>query len=298
MSAPAIALRGLTRAFGARRGVFDLDLEVAPGQIFGFLGPNGAGKTTTLRLLLGYLRPDHGEARILGLDALRAPLSVRPHIGYLPAEFNLYEDMTGEALLRYLAGYRPAGTLARAHALAERLGLAMQGRIKHYSRGMKQKLALIQAMMHDPAVLILDEASSGFDPLVQRIFHGLLVEARARGRTVFLSSHLLSEVEEVCDRAAILRDGRLLAVESVADLRARKVRLLNVRFAPGVTAAAVALPGATLREHEGSRASYAVTGTAQALLSTLASLPVEDFSLEPARLEEVFLAYYGAEDAS
>ncbi|HEY9900735.1 MAG TPA: ABC transporter ATP-binding protein [Pantanalinema sp.] len=288
----AIALEGLTKRFGETAGVFGLDLHVAPGQIFGFLGPNGAGKTTTIRLLLSYLRPDAGSARVFGLDSRRDAVALRRRIGYLPAEFNLYEHMTGSDLLAYLSRYRPPGSLERARALAGRLGIKLDGRIRHYSKGMKQKVALIQAMMHDPDLLILDEPSDGFDPLIQQEFHHLLGEARERGKTVLLSSHILSEVEQLCDRVAIIRGGKLLAVEGVADLQARKVRLLNLTFDAPLDAREVGLPNATFRSQQGRHASFAYAGEARELLVALAALPVADFTLEPARLEEVFLGYY------
>jgi ABC-2 type transport system ATP-binding protein len=272
--------------------VFGLDLRVAPGQIFGFLGPNGAGKTTTIRLLLSYLKPDAGSARVLGLDARRDAVALRRHIGYLPAEFNLYEPMTGHALIGYLARYRPPGSLSRAHDLAERLSIKLDGKIRHYSKGMKQKVALIQAMMHDPDLLILDEPSDGFDPLIQQEFHQMLREARTRGKTVFLSSHILSEVEQLCDKVAIIRGGKLLAVEEVAHLQARKVRLLNLVFDAPIDAREVRLPHATFRSQQGRQASFAYAGEGRELLAALAALPVSDFTLEPARLEEIFLGYY------
>ncbi|MBO9540865.1 ABC transporter ATP-binding protein [bacterium] len=288
----AIALEGLTKRFGETTGVFGLDLRVAPGQIFGFLGPNGAGKTTTIRLLLSYLKPDAGTARVFGLDAQRDAVALRQRIGYLPAEFNLYEHMTGQALLTYLARYRPAGSLDRAHALAQRLNIKLDGRIRHYSKGMKQKVALIQAMMHDPDLLILDEPSDGFDPLIQQEFHHLLTEARARGKTVFLSSHILSEVEQLCDQVAIIRGGKLLAVEGIEHLQARKIRLLNLKFDAPLNARDLSLPNATFRSQQGQQASFAYAGEAKELLTALSALPVADFTLEPARLEEIFLGYY------
>ncbi|MGE5707877.1 MAG: ABC transporter ATP-binding protein, partial [Bacteroidota bacterium] len=212
---PAISTVGLTKAFSPTQGVFDLSLEVEEGQIFGFLGPNGSGKTTTIRLLLDYLRPDRGTASIFGLDCRLHSLPIRERIGYLPAEYRLYEGMTGWGLIEHFAGFRPPGTLERAHRLAERLSVRLDGKIKTFSKGMKQKLALIQALMHDPDLLLLDEPTDGFDPLIQDEFHRILSEARARGKTVFLSSHVLSEVEQLCDQVGIIRNGRLLAVETI-----------------------------------------------------------------------------------
>jgi ABC-2 type transport system ATP-binding protein len=291
-SAFAVDLRGLTKAFGPETGVFDLDLAIEPGRIFGFLGPNGAGKTTTIRMMLNYLRPDAGSASLLGLDCQREALALRQRIGYLPAEFRLYERETGWELLKYLAAYRGKATLERASELTERLNVRLEGRIKHYSKGMKQKLALIQAMMHDPELLILDEPTDGFDPLIQQEFHQLLLEARGRGRTVFLSSHALTEVEQVCDKVGIIRQGKLLAVEQVESLKARKLRILNLTFLQDVDAGAIALPHARLREQRERQASFAVSGEAAELLQALAALPIADFTLEPARLEDVFLEFY------
>ncbi|HEY9857611.1 MAG TPA: ABC transporter ATP-binding protein [Stenomitos sp.] len=288
----AIETRGLTKRFSDTAGVFGASLQVEAGLIFGFLGPNGAGKTTTIRMLLDYLRPDAGQALILGLDCHAQSRELRARIGYLPAEFNLYEEMTGEALLRYLAGYRPAGSLERAKVLAERLNIKLSGKIRQYSKGMKQKVALLQALMHDPDLMILDEPSDGFDPLIQQEFHQILLEAKGRGKTVFLSSHILSEVEQICDRVAIIRQGRLLAVQSIEELRAKKIRLLNLTFEHPVDAAALALPHATLRTQQGLHATFAFAGSARELLAALSQVPVADFTLEPARLEEIFLSYY------
>ncbi len=288
----AIETRGLTKRFTETTGVFDATLQVEAGLIFGFLGPNGAGKTTTIRMLLDYLRPDHGEALIFGMDCRRQARELRHRLGYLPAEFNLYEEMTGEDLLKYLAGYRPEGSLKRAHELAERLNIKLKGKIRQYSKGMKQKVALIQALMHDPDLMILDEPSDGFDPLIQQEFHQILLEARGRGKTIFLSSHILSEVEQICDRVAIIRQGKLLAVERIEDLQARKVRILNLTLDHALDAATLRIPQATLRSQQGLQASFTYAGSARALLSSLAEVPLADFTLEPARLEEIFLSYY------
>ncbi|HEY9724284.1 MAG TPA: ABC transporter ATP-binding protein [Oscillatoriaceae cyanobacterium] len=288
----AIELHQLTKAFSANTGVFALDLAVERGRIFGFLGPNGSGKTTTIRMMLSYLRPDSGQARLLGLDCQRDAIALRHRIGYLPAEFRLYERDTGWGLLRYLAHYRPAGSYERAKELAERLHVDLNGRIKHYSKGMKQKLALIQALMHDPELLILDEPTDGFDPLIQQEFHQMLIEARARGRTIFLSSHVLSEVEQLCDQVGIIRQGRLLTVERIEALRSRRLRILNIYFARELDAKTIDLPNARFRAQHGQQASFSYSGEAPALLPALEALPIMDFTLVPARLEDIFMEYY------
>jgi ABC-2 type transport system ATP-binding protein len=286
---PAIALEGLTKRFGPDRGVFDVGFEVPQGAIFGFLGPNGAGKTTLIRLMLDYLRPEAGRATILGLDAQRDAVAIRRKLGYVPAELKLDEDGSALALLKYLAGYREAGALERARHLAQRLEIDPSLKIKTMSKGMKQKVALIQAMMHDPELLILDEPTEGLDPLMQHALHELLREAAGRGRTVFFSSHQLGEVELLCDQVAIIGKGKLLAHEAVATLRATRRRNLRVVLREPVP---VELPGATLVRQEGCVAELHYVGEAGALLPALAALPVLDFTLEPAPLEETFLGYY------
>jgi ABC-2 type transport system ATP-binding protein len=292
-AAPAIAIEGVTKAFAPGRGVFDVGFAVAPGEIFGFLGPNGAGKTTLIRVLLAYLRPTAGTASILGFDCWRDAVAIRRRIGYVPAEFKLDEEGSAASLLAHLAGFRPPGALDRAHALAERLELPLEGRIRTFSKGMKQKVALIQALMHDPDLLILDEPTEGLDPLMRRTFHDALRDAAAAGRTVFFSSHQLDEVDRLCDRAAVIGKGRILAVEPITGLRARQRRVLRVVFAGPVDAGAIALPGAALeRQDAPDRATFRVEGTAGGLPAALAALPVLDFALEPAPLEDAFLEFY------
>ena len=289
----AIAIEGVTKAFAPGRGLFDVGFEVAEGEIFGFLGPNGAGKTTLIRVLLAYLRPTSGRAQVLGHDCWGDPVAVRRRIGYVPAEFRLDDDGSAASLLRHLARFRAPGAYQRAMALAERLELPLEGRIRTFSKGMKQKGALIQALMHEPDLLILDEPTEGLDPLMRRTFHDALREAARAGRTVFFSSHQLDEVDRLCDRAAVIGKGRILAVETVAGLRARQTRVLRVEFSQPVDAAALALPEATLwRQETPSRALFNVTGAAGPLAAALAALPVADFVLEAAPLEEAFLEFY------
>jgi ABC-2 type transport system ATP-binding protein len=230
MDGPAIVTRALTKTYGRARGVADLDLEVRPGEVFGYLGPNGAGKTTTLRLLLDLIRPTRGSATVLGLDSHREGRAIRRRVGYLPGDLRLYVSLSGRELLDYFGHLRGAIPRERAEALARRLDCDLGREIRALSSGNRQKLGLIQAFMSDPELLILDEPTNGLDPLVQQTFYELVLEARAAGRTVLLSSHILPEVERVCDRVGILREGRLVAVESIADLRARAVRRVEIEF--------------------------------------------------------------------
>jgi ABC-2 type transport system ATP-binding protein len=241
VTTPAIRTEGLTKRYGDLTAVADLDLEVAPGEVFGFLGPNGAGKTTTIRMLLGLARPTSGRAEILGMDTQAERLAINRRVGYLPSERALYDRLTGREQLRFLANLS-AGDVDPTYVeeLAARLGADLSRRIGDLSTGNRQKIGLIQAFMHRPDVIILDEPATGLDPLVQQSYHQLLDEVRAQGTTVFLSSHTLSEVERVADRVGIIRNGRLAVVERVAQLKRIALHRIDLDFAAPVPAAAFA----------------------------------------------------------
>jgi ABC-2 type transport system ATP-binding protein len=224
----AIRTRGLTKDFGHGHGLFGLDLEVRRGEILGFLGPNGAGKSTTMRLLLDLIRPTAGSATLLGLDSRSGSLQLRRRIGFLPGEFALPPKLDGATVLNYFADLRGGVDRRVRDALAERFGAQLDRPVRELSTGNRQKLGLVQAFMHEPELLILDEPIAGLDPLVQQRFHASLAEIAAQGRTVFLSSHTLSEVERVADRVAILRGGRLVALDSLENLRSVAVRRLEI----------------------------------------------------------------------
>src|SRR5450759_762367 len=204
----AIECSGLTKTYRGGRGVVDLNCQVAEGEIFGCLGPNGAGKTTTIRTLMGLLRPTGGCARVFGFDSWRASPAVKARVGFVPGELHLYDGMRGHALIEFAAGFRPEGTLMRAKQLARQFDLDLHQRIRHLSKGNRQKLVIIVALMHDPQLLIMDEPTSGLDPLMQVAVLDLLRQERERGKTVFLSTHLLPEVEKIADRVAVIRNGR------------------------------------------------------------------------------------------
>lgn len=290
-----IRTEGLTKTYGRRaRGIEGVDLEVREGEVFGFLGPNGAGKTTTIRTLLGFLRPTGGRAWVLGLDALRESVRIRAGVGNLPGEFALEDRMTGEGLLRFFARLRGVRDLGYAHELAERLGADLHRPMRRLSRGNKQKIGLVQAMFHKPPLLILDEPTGGLDPLVQEEFLDVIEEVRAEGRTVFFSSHVLSEVERACDRVGIIRGGRLVDVEPTRALVNKAFRHVALTFAAPVDPRPFrALPGVKDLKADGPRLSFALHEEPDALVKLVAQHRLVGMEYERPSLEEVFLTYYG-----
>lgn len=220
----------LTRYYGNGKGIFDVSFSVGEGEVFGFLGPNGAGKTTTIRHLMGFIRPKKGCCRIDGKDCWKARAEIQQHLGYIPGEINFFDDMSGREFLRFMARYRQIPAENRQKELLERFELNPKGKIKKMSKGMKQKLGIVAALMHDPQILILDEPTSGLDPLMQNLFIQLIAEEKARGKTILLSSHMFEEVERTCDRIGIIRQGRMVAIDSVDTLRSRHLRTYTVRL--------------------------------------------------------------------
>jgi ABC-2 type transport system ATP-binding protein len=293
-----INVEHLTRSYGKRRGVIDLTFEVQEGEIFGFLGPNGAGKTTTIRQFMGLLRPTSGTARVFDRDCWSESAAVKAFVGFLPGDLHLYEHMTGQEFLDFFAAFRPGESPQRHHLLAERLDLDLTPHIKQLSKGNRQKLAIVQALMHDAPLLIFDEPSSGLDPLMQINLLELLKEEQANGKTIFLSSHLLPEVERIAHRVAIVRDGRLVAVEEVARLKAMRERQMELSLHEPVPSERFsAIPGVRVLSSEqgGKHLHLAVRGTLGPLLRLLGELPVDDLTFGPPDLESVFLQYYGPE---
>ena len=292
----AIATRALSKRYGSLRALESLDLSVREGEIFGFLGPNGAGKSTTIRLLLGVLHPSAGEGRVLGLDCVRDSVAIRRRIGYLPGGVALYDSLTGAQLLDYLARLCGRAPTRRAE-LCDRLELSngTLGRlVREYSRGMRQKIGIIQALQHDPELAILDEPSEGLDPLMQRAFYEILDLLKAEGRTIFFSSHVLSEVERVCDRVAIIRQGRLVALEGMAQLHARLRRSVVMRLA-GPPPPLHRVAGVSDLRIVDARLTCHVEGDLRPFLAAIADAAIVDLTIEPARLEETFLEFYEGE---
>ncbi len=292
----AVETHGLSKQYGAVRAVESLDLRVPAGSLFGFLGPNGAGKTTTIRMLMGLLRPSAGVATVLGRDIRRASVEIRRRVGYLPGDLRLYENLIGRALLDFAARTRGIDCHAEIGRLAEQLELDLSRRIRGYSRGMKQKLGLIMALMHRPEMLILDEPTTALDPLVQHVLYDELRAAAARGTTVLFSSHVLAEVESLCEQVAIVRAGRLVEHDRIENLRTRAARRIEFTLANGQSPELPA--GLRLRTRAGGRIIGAWSGPVQPLVRWLADTGVGDVTIGPPDLEELFLAYYGSNDGA
>ena len=289
----AIATDRLTKFYGSQRGIEDVTMAVEQGEVFGFLGPNGAGKTTTIRTLLDLLHPTRGSARIFGLDSRRQSVAIRARIGNLPGDFGYGKLATGREAVSLLARLRGVEDLSRVDSLAARFRADLERPLGELSRGNRQKVGLILAIFHQPDLLIFDEPTSGLDPLMQEEFLTLVGEERERGCAVFLSSHELDEVERVCDRVGIIRDGKLIAVERVAELLARTPRRAAVEFADSTDPAELrACPGVSDLEVADGRVSFRFVGDPDPVIKTVARHTVSDLEFARPTLEEVFLTYY------
>ena len=305
----AIATVGLTKQYGRRwppgrlpflgpappaiHALDSLDISVREGEIFGFLGPNGAGKSTAIRLLLGYLHPTAGEGHVLGLDIVRDSVAIRRRTGYLPGGIALYDSLTGERVLEYLAELTGRAPVRRKE-LCERLELSsttLRRLVRDYSRGMRQKIGIVQALQHDPELAILDEPTEGLDPLMQRAFYGILDTLKAEGRTIFFSSHVLSEVERVCDRVAIIRHGRLVATQELAGLLEGRKRIVDMRLL-GEPPRLEGVAGVSRVTISAGRLTCRVEGDVGPFLAAIAGVSIVDLTIEPAHLEEAFLEFY------
>jgi ABC-2 type transport system ATP-binding protein len=290
----AIDTDGLTKDYGQHRGIFDLNLDVQEGEAFGYIGPNGAGKTTTLRLLMDLIRPDHGRASIMGMDAQRDGVKIRKITGYLPGESPEYPNHTGERILDLLAHLRGGVDPKRVTELAKRFELDLHRKYRTYSHGNKQKVWLIQAFMHNPQLLFLDEPTTGLDPLMQQTFRELVKEARHRGATIFLSSHVLPEVQEICDRIGVVHDGSLRQVGTMEELRIRHVHrvdaTLETTVDPALLTKVPGVAGLVVSDHH---LQCTVTGKMEPLLEMLLPAGVVTLDSTEMSLEEIFLAEYG-----
>jgi ABC-2 type transport system ATP-binding protein len=285
----------LTKRYGRARGIEGVSMAVEEGEVFGFLGPNGAGKTTTIRTLLDLLHPTSGSATIFGLDSRRDSLTIRSRLGNLPGDFAYDPRLTGRELVTFLADVRGTRGLGRAGELGDRFQADLDRPLGELSRGNRQKVGLVQAAFHDPELFVLDEPSSGLDPLMQEEFLTFVAEERDRGHTIFLSSHELDEVQRACDRVAIIRDGRLVAVESVEDVTGRSYRHVTIEFAGPVDPGEFrGIPGVSDLARSGRRLTFKLAGDVDPVIKAAARHTVTELELSRPTLEEVFLTYYGS----
>ena len=288
----------LSKAYGVHRGISDLDLEVRQGEIFGFLGPNGAGKTTTMRILLDLIRPTGGRAEVFGIETTADPVAIHRRVGYLPGEFDLYDRLTGSDTMAYFANLRGGVDRSYAASLVERLDLDPSRRFREYSKGNKQKVGLVVALQHRPDLLVLDEPTAGLDPLIQQSFFEILFEARNEGRTVFLSSHVIAEVDRTCDRAAIIREGNLVQVDSIEAIRRLAFHYVELTFrAPVATTAFESLDGVSEVAARDSSITMRVLGPIGPVIAAAGRFDLLDVVSREPNLEDVFLAQYGRSSA-
>ncbi len=293
--APIIEVEKLSKSYGGKRGITDVSYQVSEGEVFGFLGPNGAGKTTTIRILMALIRADSGTARIAGLDCWEKSIDIKRLVGYVPGEPALDPNLTGGQLLEYLAHLRGGVDQAYLKQLVTRLDLDTSRKFRQYSTGNKRKVVLIQAFMHRPRLLVLDEPTSGLDPLNQQEFDAMVKEAREEGRTVFLSSHVLSEVEKTCTRVGIIREGRIVRIGGVAELKDIKHYEITIHFAQPVSADTFkTVEGVTEVErlNSGDAVRIAIQGPADAVIKAAARYPVVSLTSYEPSLEDIFLRYY------
>jgi ABC-2 type transport system ATP-binding protein len=288
-----IQTQRLTKSYGAHRGIVDLDLDVQPGEVFGFLGPNGAGKTTTMRVLLDLIRPTSGRAEVFGIETTADPVAIHRRVGYLPGEFDLYDRLTGAATIAYFGNLRGGVDRGYVRELVERLDLDPSRHFREYSKGNKQKVGLIVALQHRPDLLILDEPTAGLDPLMQQTFFALVREAKGDGRTIFLSSHIIDEVDRTCDRVAIIREGRLVQVDEIEAIRQLAFHHVELSFGSPVDAATFeGLPGVSEVVNDGNVVRMRVNGPIGAVIEAAAGRGLIDVVSREPNLEDVFLAQY------
>ena len=290
-----IEITQLSKRYGKSRGIEDVSFEVHEGEIFGFIGPNGAGKSTAIRTLLNFLYPSSGSAKILGMDIVRDAKKIRQSIGYLPSEVHYYDDMKVEELFRFSAGFYKDDALKNAMKLAERFQLDTSRKIEDLSFGNKKKVGIIQALMHQPKLLILDEPTTGLDPLMQSIFFDVLKELQQVGTTIFFSSHYLSEVQKLCNRVAIIKEGRVIKIENMDDMHANHFKKVHLHFR-NKEENTIRIEG-VLQEHiTDTTYEFIFNGNTKALLEQLRTVPFDDVTIAEPTLEEVFMHYYESKE--
>lgn len=296
MDTDQIVLRKLSKRYSGANSfaVRDLSLSVKPGEVYGVLGPNGAGKSTTIRILMGFLQKTSGSATILGLDVGRDSVAIKRSVGYLSGDMALYPAMTGKQYLDYMGDLLPAATKAYRSALTKRLACNLTQKIQSLSRGNRQKIGIVQAFMSQPQVLILDEPSSGLDPLMQEVFYDLIREAKQRGASIFMSSHILGEVQKVCDRIGVIKEGQLVTERTIAELQSQAAQTFDIFFADKVPLSELSrIKGVKIIEHDGSRVTLHFHGSLPELLGVLSRYDVQKLDTRSLDIEELFMHFYG-----
>ena len=284
--------KNLTKFYGKIKGIEDVDITVNQGEIFGFLGPNGAGKTTTIRLLLNLITPTRGKAEIFGLDTQKDSLAIKSRIGYIPGDLSLYDSFSGKEFLEFISALRTKESLM-TQTLCERFHVTLDRKIRGYSKGMKQKIGIVQAFMHDPELVIMDEPTLGLDPLMQKEFYTFLKEEKQKGKTFFMSSHILGEIEKVCDRVGIIKMGSIAAVENVENLKKKSGKHMEVTFATPVTEKDLSIPEISSISIEDTTAHLRVMGNMDTVIKHLSHFEITDLVSRELSIEDIFMHYYG-----
>ena len=288
-----ININDLTKDYGNGKGIFNVNIEVKEGEVFGFLGPNGAGKTTTIRNLLGFIRPDRGSCSILELDCFQDAAKIQEHLGYLAGEIAFLDDLKGRQLIDFIAAMKGVKDTTRIEELIELFELDPRGKVKKMSKGMKQKIAIITAFMTNPEVIILDEPTSGLDPLMQNRFIDLILEEKKKGRTIFMSSHIFEEIERTCDRTAIIRDGKIVAIENMESLAKKRSKIFSVTLNSLKEIEAIKLENFDIVDIDGLQISIKVKNNVNEFLHKLTKYEIKDLDIKKQSLEEIFMHFYG-----
>ncbi len=291
-----ISIKNLTKDYGNNKGVFDLSFEIPKGEVFGFLGPNGAGKTTTIRHLLGFLNADKGVLNINGLDCRKKSAEIQKNLGYLPGEIAFFDELSGVQFLKFIAQLRGLKDFTLMKELIDYFEFDSKGKLKKMSKGMKQKIGLVAAFMHNPDVLILDEPTSGLDPLMQSKFVELMKKYKAMGKTVLMSSHSFEEVEKTCDRVGIIKEGRLVKIDDITNLKSSQRKTYIISFSDIKHAEAFAEEGFEISDAKGKRISACITGSVSPMIKALSKYDVYSVDVKSQSLEDIFMHFYGGED--
>ncbi|MFT0804064.1 ABC transporter ATP-binding protein [Bacillus swezeyi] len=287
-----LTVQGLTKQFSNGKGIFDISFAVQKGEVFGFLGPNGAGKSTAIRHIMGFMRADKGDITVNGMDILKKQGQIQRHIGYLPGEIAFIEGMTGKTFLDFMADMQGVHDTAKRNEMTERLQFDVHTPIRKMSKGMKQKVGIVAAFMHSPEVIILDEPTSGLDPLMQQVFIDIVLEEKARGTTFLMSSHSFPEIEKTCDRAAIIKDGIIIAVKDIRELQSMQRKVFEVTFENPADIPAFMESGLQIESRQDNRVRVAVLGNHDQLIKETAKYQIRHIDVSSQSLEEVFMDYY------